>query len=41
LVFEADDSVALAEGCYVDDIVLRKCVSGPCTSAGTSAASSD
>jgi hypothetical protein len=35
LVFQADDSISLAEGCNVDDIVLRKCVSGPCTSAGT------
>ena len=39
LVFEADNSIAFAEGCYVDDIALRKCVSGPCASAGPSAAS--
>ena len=41
VVFEADDSIAFAEGCYVDDVLLRKCVSAPCTSASTSASGSD
>jgi hypothetical protein len=41
LVFEADDSIASGEGCYVDDIVLRKCVSAPCTTVSTSASRSD
>jgi hypothetical protein len=40
LVFEADDSIVFSEGCYVDDIALLKCISGPCTGGGTSAASS-
>ncbi len=34
LVFESDDSRHFREGCYVDDIVLRKCTSGECAGAG-------
>jgi hypothetical protein len=30
IVFSSDDSVNAAEGAYVDDILLRRCVGGTC-----------
>jgi uncharacterized repeat protein (TIGR01451 family) len=34
LYFDSNASINMSEGGYVDDIVLRKCVTGPCTGAG-------
>jgi len=38
LVFHSNGSINLAEGAYVDDILIRKCVGGGCGVAAASAA---
>ncbi len=40
MLFDADDSVNLAEGAHVDDLVVRKCVGGTCTTAAAAASPS-
>jgi C1A family cysteine protease len=39
LAFESDDGRHFPEGCYVDDIVLRKCTSAQCAGEGGATAS--
>jgi len=41
LIFESDSSVTLSEGGYVDNIVLRKCISGTCTGLNGSTPASE
>ena len=37
LVFSSNGSIAYPEGAYVDDVVVRRCYQGPCSSDGSSA----